>query len=204
MFKHTFPKSRKICTMMIWWHHSPWKRTSIAISNMYKHLHVSSDSLSNIKNRDYGSQKYEQWIVDVQKKCRTLQLEDKQKESQLCRELFNYTEHLRVSIVQSHCAYLIYNYVVFSFTLRHIPYCLLPTHHLWSKWQPLWLPVHDYRVFCVFLCTVYVNVFYPLYKCFCHKSPHRQAFYHTVYKKLMWVKKKQLYFQALARTHYYS
>lgn len=53
------------------------------------------DSLSNIKNRDYGSQKYEQWIVDVQKKCRTLQLEDKQKESQFCRELFNYTEHLR-------------------------------------------------------------------------------------------------------------
>ncbi|KAK1174963.1 antiviral innate immune response receptor RIG-I-like [Acipenser oxyrinchus oxyrinchus] len=53
------------------------------------------DSLSNIKNRDYGSQKYEQWIVDVQKKCRTLQLEDKQKESQICRELFNYTEHLR-------------------------------------------------------------------------------------------------------------
>ncbi|KAG9347057.1 hypothetical protein JZ751_005984 [Albula glossodonta] len=53
------------------------------------------DSLSNIKNRDYGSQKYEQWIVDVQKQCKVLQLDDKEEESRVCRALFNYTEHLR-------------------------------------------------------------------------------------------------------------
>ncbi|XP_036407164.1 probable ATP-dependent RNA helicase DDX58 [Megalops cyprinoides] len=53
------------------------------------------DSLSNIQNRDYGTQKYEQWIVDVQKRCKVLQLEDKQRESQVCRALFNFTEHLR-------------------------------------------------------------------------------------------------------------
>ncbi|KAJ8403691.1 hypothetical protein AAFF_G00350170 [Aldrovandia affinis] len=53
------------------------------------------ESLSNIVNHDYGTQKYEQWIVDVQKRCRVLQLEDKEKERQVCRALFNYTEHLR-------------------------------------------------------------------------------------------------------------
>ncbi|XP_045067830.1 probable ATP-dependent RNA helicase DDX58 [Coregonus clupeaformis] len=53
------------------------------------------ESLSNIESRDYGSQKYEQWIVDVQKKCRVLQLEDQEEESRVCRALYNYTEHLR-------------------------------------------------------------------------------------------------------------
>uniref|UniRef100_A0A3P8ZIE2 RNA helicase n=1 Tax=Esox lucius TaxID=8010 RepID=A0A3P8ZIE2_ESOLU len=53
------------------------------------------ESLSSIENRDYGSQKYEQWIVDVQKKCRVLHLKDQQEESRVCRALFNYTEHLR-------------------------------------------------------------------------------------------------------------
>nr|WEG21295.1 RIG-I [Anguilla anguilla] len=53
------------------------------------------ESLSHIENRDHGTQKYEQWIVDVQKRCKVLQLEDKEKESRVCRALFNYTEHLR-------------------------------------------------------------------------------------------------------------
>ncbi|XP_075681774.1 antiviral innate immune response receptor RIG-I isoform X2 [Rhinoderma darwinii] len=53
------------------------------------------EKMSNIQNRPYGSQQYEQWIVDTQKKCHTLQLEDKMKESQICSALFTYTEHLR-------------------------------------------------------------------------------------------------------------
>ncbi|XP_030049593.1 antiviral innate immune response receptor RIG-I [Microcaecilia unicolor] len=53
------------------------------------------DDLSNIKNRSFGTQKYEQWIVDTQKKCRVLKMENKEEESLLCRTLFTYTEHLR-------------------------------------------------------------------------------------------------------------
>nr|XP_060618505.1 antiviral innate immune response receptor RIG-I [Anolis sagrei ordinatus] len=53
------------------------------------------DALSQIQNRKFGTQKYEQWIVDVQKKCIVLQLENKKEESRVCRALFIYTEHLR-------------------------------------------------------------------------------------------------------------
>ncbi|XP_060093158.1 antiviral innate immune response receptor RIG-I [Heteronotia binoei] len=53
------------------------------------------DTLSHIKCRSFGTQKYEQWIVDVQKRCSVLQLPDKEKESRICRALFIYTEHLR-------------------------------------------------------------------------------------------------------------
>ncbi|XP_072552312.1 antiviral innate immune response receptor RIG-I [Salminus brasiliensis] len=53
------------------------------------------DTLSPILNRDYGSQKYEQWIVDVQKRCKLLQLSNPEQERRVCRALFNYTEHLR-------------------------------------------------------------------------------------------------------------
>ncbi|XP_015270024.1 PREDICTED: probable ATP-dependent RNA helicase DDX58 [Gekko japonicus] len=53
------------------------------------------DTLSHIKNRGFGTQKYEQWIVDVQKRCSVLQLPDKEEESRICRALFIYTEHLR-------------------------------------------------------------------------------------------------------------
>ncbi|XP_029471605.1 LOW QUALITY PROTEIN: probable ATP-dependent RNA helicase DDX58 [Rhinatrema bivittatum] len=53
------------------------------------------ETLSNIQNRSFGTQKYEQWIVDTQKKCRVLQMENKEEESLLCRTLFTYTEHLR-------------------------------------------------------------------------------------------------------------
>uniref|UniRef100_A0ABM5FRV1 RNA helicase n=1 Tax=Pogona vitticeps TaxID=103695 RepID=A0ABM5FRV1_9SAUR len=53
------------------------------------------DNLSLISTRDFGTQKYEQWIVDVQKKCRLLELPDKEEEARICRALFVYTEHLR-------------------------------------------------------------------------------------------------------------
>ncbi|XP_023697565.2 antiviral innate immune response receptor RIG-I [Paramormyrops kingsleyae] len=52
-------------------------------------------SLSNLQTSEHGTQKYEQWIVDIQKKCKVLQLEDKEEESRVCRALFNYMGHLR-------------------------------------------------------------------------------------------------------------
>ncbi|XP_032532119.1 probable ATP-dependent RNA helicase DDX58 isoform X2 [Chiroxiphia lanceolata] len=55
----------------------------------------SSDTISQINKNDFGTQKYEQWIVLTQKKCRLLQLADKEKESNICRDLFICTEHLR-------------------------------------------------------------------------------------------------------------
>ncbi|NWV42341.1 DDX58 helicase, partial [Grantiella picta] len=55
----------------------------------------SVDTISQINKIDFGTQKYEQWIVSTQKKCRLLQLEDKEKESNICRNLFICTEHLR-------------------------------------------------------------------------------------------------------------
>ncbi|XP_065263043.1 antiviral innate immune response receptor RIG-I [Emys orbicularis] len=53
------------------------------------------DALSHIKSKRLGTQCYEQWIVDTQKKCRMLQLPDKEEERRICRALFIYTEHLR-------------------------------------------------------------------------------------------------------------
>ncbi|XP_039399366.1 antiviral innate immune response receptor RIG-I isoform X2 [Mauremys reevesii] len=53
------------------------------------------DALSHIKSKRFGTQCYEQWIVDTQKKCRMLQLPDKEEEKRICRALFIYTEHLR-------------------------------------------------------------------------------------------------------------
>ncbi|XP_009462535.1 PREDICTED: probable ATP-dependent RNA helicase DDX58 [Nipponia nippon] len=55
----------------------------------------SVDTMSQINKNDFGTQKYEQWIVGTQKKCRLLQLADKEKESSICRDLFICTEHLR-------------------------------------------------------------------------------------------------------------
>ncbi|XP_072716629.1 antiviral innate immune response receptor RIG-I isoform X3 [Ciconia boyciana] len=55
----------------------------------------SVDTISQINKNDFGTQKYEQWIVATQKKCRLLQLADKEKESSICRDLFICTEHLR-------------------------------------------------------------------------------------------------------------
>ncbi|XP_067409296.1 antiviral innate immune response receptor RIG-I [Emydura macquarii macquarii] len=53
------------------------------------------DALSHIKTKSFGTQCYEQWIVDTQKKCRMLQMTDKEEESRICRALFIYTAHLR-------------------------------------------------------------------------------------------------------------
>ncbi|NXO84617.1 DDX58 helicase, partial [Sitta europaea] len=53
------------------------------------------DTISQINKNYFGTQRYEQWIVSTQKKCRLLQLEDKEKESSICRDLFICTEHLR-------------------------------------------------------------------------------------------------------------
>lgn len=56
------------------------------------------DTISQINKNYFGTQRYEHWIVFTQKKCRLLQLEDKEKESNICRDLFICTEHLRVSV----------------------------------------------------------------------------------------------------------
>ncbi|KAM8960517.1 antiviral innate immune response receptor RIG-I [Pelodytes ibericus] len=53
------------------------------------------DSMSNIQNRSFGTQKYEQWIIDTQKKCKILQMDNKLEEERICKALFTYTEHLR-------------------------------------------------------------------------------------------------------------
>ncbi|NXV94618.1 DDX58 helicase, partial [Calonectris borealis] len=55
----------------------------------------SVDTTSQINKNDFGTQKYEHWIVATQKKCRLLQLPDKEKESSICKDLFICTEHLR-------------------------------------------------------------------------------------------------------------
>ncbi|NXD05267.1 DDX58 helicase, partial [Certhia familiaris] len=55
----------------------------------------SVDTISQINKNYFGTQRYEQWIVSTQKKCRLLQLEHKEKESSICRDLFICTEHLR-------------------------------------------------------------------------------------------------------------
>uniref|UniRef100_UPI00398F3A00 antiviral innate immune response receptor RIG-I isoform X1 n=2 Tax=Pristiophorus japonicus TaxID=55135 RepID=UPI00398F3A00 len=53
------------------------------------------DDLLHVQNRNRGTQKYEQWIIEVQKKCKVLQMEDVEEERRICRALFTYTEHLR-------------------------------------------------------------------------------------------------------------
>ncbi|KAM9263000.1 antiviral innate immune response receptor RIG-I isoform 2-T2 [Morus bassanus] len=55
----------------------------------------SVDTMSQINKKDFGTQRYEHWIVATQKKCKLLQLPDKEKESSICRDLFICTEHLR-------------------------------------------------------------------------------------------------------------
>ncbi|KAM9251223.1 LOW QUALITY PROTEIN: antiviral innate immune response receptor RIG-I [Cariama cristata] len=55
----------------------------------------SVDAVYQINKNDFGTQKYEHWIVATQKKLRLLQPADKEKESTICRALFICTEHLR-------------------------------------------------------------------------------------------------------------
>lgn len=65
------------------------------IEQMAKSVYPNLETMSDIQNRTIGTQKYDNWIIGIQKKCRLLQLEDKMEESRLCSALFTYTEHLR-------------------------------------------------------------------------------------------------------------
>uniref|UniRef100_F6YV16 Antiviral innate immune response receptor RIG-I n=1 Tax=Equus caballus TaxID=9796 RepID=F6YV16_HORSE len=56
---------------------------------------VTPENLSRFQNRDFGTQKYEQWIIAVQKACIVFQLPDKAEESRICKALYLYTSHLR-------------------------------------------------------------------------------------------------------------
>ncbi|XP_021077791.1 probable ATP-dependent RNA helicase DDX58 [Mus pahari] len=51
--------------------------------------------LFQIQNREFGTQRYEQWIVGVHKACSVFQMSDKEEESRVCKALFLYTSHLR-------------------------------------------------------------------------------------------------------------
>ncbi|XP_003800341.1 probable ATP-dependent RNA helicase DDX58 [Otolemur garnettii] len=53
------------------------------------------ETLSPIQNREFGTQKYEQWISTVQKACTVFRLPDRDEESRICKALFLYTSHLR-------------------------------------------------------------------------------------------------------------
>ncbi|XP_073492880.1 antiviral innate immune response receptor RIG-I-like isoform X2 [Aquarana catesbeiana] len=65
------------------------------IEQMAKSVYPNLETMSDIQSQTFGTQKYDTWIIAVQKKCRLLQLEDKMEESRLCSALFTYTEHLR-------------------------------------------------------------------------------------------------------------
>ncbi|XP_077004089.1 antiviral innate immune response receptor RIG-I isoform X2 [Tamandua tetradactyla] len=56
---------------------------------------VTLENLSQIQNREFGTQKYEQWIGAIQKRCAVFHIPDKEKESRICKAMFLYTSHLR-------------------------------------------------------------------------------------------------------------
>ncbi|XP_041523285.1 antiviral innate immune response receptor RIG-I [Microtus oregoni] len=60
-----------------------------------KNVSEELGKLFQIQNREFGTQRYEQWIVAVHKACMVFQMPDKEKESSICRALFLYTSHLR-------------------------------------------------------------------------------------------------------------
>ncbi|KAL2781640.1 antiviral innate immune response receptor RIG-I isoform 2 [Daubentonia madagascariensis] len=63
--------------------------------SLAKSIYGELENLSQIQNREFGTQKYEQWIVTVQKACMVFQMPDKDEESRICKALFLYTSHLR-------------------------------------------------------------------------------------------------------------
>ncbi|XP_054996427.1 antiviral innate immune response receptor RIG-I [Sorex araneus] len=65
------------------------------IENLAKKVFKEFENLSQLQTRDFGTQKYEQWIMIVQKVCSVLQMPDKNEESRICKALFLYTSHLR-------------------------------------------------------------------------------------------------------------
>ncbi|XP_051875327.1 antiviral innate immune response receptor RIG-I-like isoform X2 [Pristis pectinata] len=70
------------------------RQMMVQVEGMAKRVY-NIDELSHIQNQNRGSQKYEQWIIEVQKSCKVLQMKDVEKERKTCRALFTYTEHLR-------------------------------------------------------------------------------------------------------------
>ncbi|XP_075823630.1 antiviral innate immune response receptor RIG-I [Microtus pennsylvanicus] len=60
-----------------------------------KNVSEELGKLFQIQNREFGTQRYEQWIVAIHKACMVFQMPDKEKESSICRALFLYTSHLR-------------------------------------------------------------------------------------------------------------
>nr|XP_045015921.1 antiviral innate immune response receptor RIG-I isoform X2 [Jaculus jaculus] len=63
--------------------------------NLAKNVSVELGKLFQIQNRQFGTQKYEQWIVAVHHACKVFQMADKEEESRVCKALFLYTSHLR-------------------------------------------------------------------------------------------------------------
>uniref|UniRef100_A0A8C0R1X2 RNA helicase n=1 Tax=Canis lupus dingo TaxID=286419 RepID=A0A8C0R1X2_CANLU len=63
--------------------------------SLAKNIFDELENVSQIQNRNFGTQKYEQWIVSVQKACMVFQLPNKDEESRICKALFLYTSHLR-------------------------------------------------------------------------------------------------------------
>ncbi|XP_035418859.2 antiviral innate immune response receptor RIG-I isoform X2 [Cygnus atratus] len=100
----------------------------------------SVDTVSQNSRKDFGTQKYEHWIVVTQRKCRLLQLEDKEEESRICRALFICTEHLRKyndALIISEDARIIdaLSYLTEFFTnVKNGPYTELE-QHLTAKFQ---------------------------------------------------------------------
>ncbi|NXJ99600.1 DDX58 helicase, partial [Corythaixoides concolor] len=85
----------RLVKMRVWNHFADiisglMSETEALMRNIY-----SVGTISQINKNDFGTQKYEHWIVATQKKCRLLQLGDKEEESSICRDLFICTEHLR-------------------------------------------------------------------------------------------------------------
>lgn len=63
--------------------------------NLAKNVFEEFDKISQYQSRDFGTQKYEQWIMKVQKMCAVFKMADKDEESRICKALFLYTSHLR-------------------------------------------------------------------------------------------------------------
>ncbi|XP_017658194.1 probable ATP-dependent RNA helicase DDX58 isoform X2 [Nannospalax galili] len=63
--------------------------------HLAKNVSAELGMLFQIQNREFGTQKYEQWIVAVHKACMVFRMPDKEEESRICKALFLYTSHLR-------------------------------------------------------------------------------------------------------------
>ncbi|KAM9083624.1 LOW QUALITY PROTEIN: antiviral innate immune response receptor RIG-I-like [Megaptera novaeangliae] len=53
---------------------------------------ITLENLSQIQNKNFGTQRYEQWIIAVQKARMVFQMQDE--ERRICKALFFYTSHL--------------------------------------------------------------------------------------------------------------